>query len=373
MRYVDEFRDGRLIKKVASQIRKAADKNRMYNIMEVCGTHTMSIFRYGLRDILPSNINLISGPGCPVCVTPNEYLDKAIAIANMKNTVIATFGDMLKVPGSYSSLEKERARGSDIRIVYSSLDALELARKNIGKNIIFLGIGFETTAPTVAQSLVIAKKEGLKNYYVFCGHKTMPKVLEALVADNLIKVDGFLLPGHVSAIIGSMPYQFLSKVYKKRCVISGFEPLDILQSILMLLEQKTPKIEIQYNRIIEKNGNVLARKAIEKVFERSSSIWRGIGLVPSSGLKIKKEYKDFDARLKFRPSITAPRDNVKCFCGDVLKGIKTPYNCPSFAKICTPENPVGACMVSSEGTCAAYYRYGEAVERVKGHGSRVKN
>ncbi|MDP3790985.1 MAG: hydrogenase formation protein HypD [Candidatus Omnitrophota bacterium] len=359
MKYIDEFRDRKLIDKVAGQIRRVADPGRAYNIMEVCGTHTMSIFRFGLRDILPYNIRLISGPGCPVCVTPNEFIDKAIAIANMKDVIVATFGDMLKVPGSRSSLEKEKARGPDIRIVYSSLDALEMARKNPRKEVVFLGIGFETTAPTVAQSLIIAKKWKLKNYSVLCGHKTMPEVMEALVRDKLTKVGAFLLPGHVSAITGISPYQFLSKKYNKNCVVSGFEPLDILQSILMVIKQAVPKVQIQYNRIIETNGNPLARKAINKVFEKCPSVWRGIGRVKDSGLKIKRSYKKFDAESKFRPKIEAPKDSIRCFCGYILKGLKTPYDCPSFARTCTPENPVGACMVSSEGTCAAYYKYGK--------------
>ena len=358
MKYVDEFRDRRLIERLAQEMRRAVDFERIYNIMEVCGTHTMSIFRFGLRDLLPSNIRLISGPGCPVCVTPNEFLDKAIVIASLKNVIIATFGDMLKVPGSYSSLEKEKAGGSDIRIVYSSLDALDLAKKHSNKEILFLGIGFETTAPTVAQSIRSAKKEGLSNYSVLCGHKTMPEVLEALVSDGTINVDGFLLPGHVSAITGSTPYEFLSVKYKKRCVISGFEPLDIMQSVLMLIRQKSPAVEIQYKRIISEEGNPLARKTTAKVFEKNSSVWRGIGMVEKSGLKIKNSYKEFDADTKFRPKPKMSKENLNCFCGYILKGLKTPYDCRLFAKVCTPERPAGACMVSSEGTCAAYYRFG---------------
>ena len=382
MKYVDEFRDKSLIDAVAHQIRKAVDPAQAYNIMEVCGTHTMSIFRFGLRDILPENIRLISGPGCPVCVTPNEYIDKAIAIGRMKDVIIATFGDMLKIPGSRSSLEKEKANGSDIRMVYSSLDALDIAVKNSKKEIIFLGIGFETTAPTVAQSLIIAKKKDLKNYSVLCGHKTMPEVMEALVKDGpstdsgpilskavygkaaapkdgSIKVDAFLLPGHVSAIIGLKPYEFLSKIYKKRCVISGFEPLDIMQSVLMVIKQDKPKIEVQYKRIIENSGNLLARKSLDEVFEKCRSAWRGIGCIKNSGFKIRKAYKEYDAELKFKPRIEKPKDNSRCFCGYILKGTKTPYDCPSFARTCTPENPAGACMVSSEGACAAYFKYGK--------------
>ncbi len=366
MKYVDEFRDRRLIDKVAGQIRQAVEPDRTYNFMEVCGTHTVSIFRFGLKEILPRNIRLISGPGCPVCVTPNEFLDKAIVIANLKSVIIATFGDMLKVPGSYSSLEKEKANGSDIRIVYSSLDALDLAKKHSDKEIVFLGIGFETTAPTVAQSILIAKKENLSNYSVLCGHKTMPEVLEALVSDGTINVDGFLLPGHVSAIIGTTPYKFLSAKYKKRCVISGFEPLDIMQSVLMLIRQKVPAVEIQYKRIISEKGNPLARRTIARVFEKSSSVWRGIGMIQNSGLKIKNSLKEFNAETKFHPKPEMSKENLSCFCGYILKGLKTPYDCRLFAKACTPEKPAGACMVSSEGTCAAYFKYRRSSFVVRG-------
>lgn len=359
MKYIDEFRDWKLIDAVAKRIRREADPARAYNIMEVCGTHTMSIFRFGLRDLLPQNIRLISGPGCPVCVTPNEYIDKAIAIANMKDVAIATFADMLKVPGTQSSLEKAKASGADVRMVYSSLDALEMAQKEPGKNIVFLGVGFETTAPTVAQSVIMAKKKGLKNYSVLCGHKTMPEVLKALVKDGSANIGAFLLPGHVSAIIGIKPYGFLSRTYKKNCVVSGFEPLDVMQSMLMVIKQKKPKVEVQYKRIIEEGGNPLARKSIDEVFEKCDCAWRGFGVVKNSGYKIKKSYERFDAEFGFKPAIKEPKDNVRCFCAYILKGLRTPYDCPSFARSCTPEKPAGACMVSSEGTCAAYYKYGK--------------
>lgn len=361
MKYVDEFRDRKLIDLVALKIRGASDSGRIYNIMEVCGTHTMSIFRFGLKDLLPDNIKLISGPGCPVCVTPNEFLDKAIAISGIKNVIIATFGDMLKVPGTFSSLEKEKARGAEIKVVYSSLDALDLARKSPGKEVVFLGIGFETTAPTVAQSILIARRENISNYSVLCGHKTMPEVLERLVSDGTIKVDEFLLPGHVSAVIGARAYKFLSARYKKGCVISGFEPLDILQSILMLIKQDVPSVEIQYNRIISEDGNPLAQEAISEVFEKDKSVWRGIGEVPGSGLKIRSPYKKFDAQTRFNPRPENSKENPNCFCGYILKGLKTPYDCRLFGKVCTPEKPAGACMVSSEGTCAAYYKYGKDI------------
>ncbi|MFH0764542.1 MAG: hydrogenase formation protein HypD [Candidatus Omnitrophota bacterium] len=357
MKYVDEFRDGYLIDKLAAEIRKTVESDRAYKFMEVCGTHTMNIFRFGLKDILPENIRLISGPGCPVCVTPNEFIDKAIWLANQDGVIIATFGDMFKVPGSRSSLEKEKARGAQIKMVYSSIDALSLAKNNRDKEVVFLGIGFETTAPTVAQSVLAAKKEKIKNYSVLCGHKTMPEAMKLLAEDKLVNIGGFLLPGHVSAIIGSKPYEFLAKRFGKRCVIAGFEPVDILQALLMLIKQKKPQVDIQYTRVIDRSGNRLARKTIEKVFEKTGSIWRGIGAIEDSGLIFKSEFSEFDAESKFNPRIELPRKDNGCFCGQILKGLKTPLDCRLFGRACKPENPVGACMVSSEGTCAAYYKY----------------
>lgn len=360
MKYVDEFRDKKLIDSLAGRIReRVADSDRTYNFMEVCGTHTMAIFRFALRSLLPKNIRLISGPGCPVCVTPNDYLDRAIAIAKLPNVIIATFGDMLRVPGSRSSLEIEKAVGCDIRIVYSTDDALALARRNPDKEIVFLGIGFETTAPTVASSIITAAKEGIANYSVLSAHKTMPEVLEALVRDREIKVDGFLLPGHVSVITGVHPYDFLAKKYRTGAVITGFEPIDILQAILTLIEQKKPRVEIEYKRIVHAGGNPIARKIMAKVFEQSSAKWRGIGEVKKSGLKIRREYSRFDAAKRFDVKVPVAHENKGCICGQVLKGIKAPTECKLFGKVCTPENPVGSCMVSSEGTCAAYYKYGK--------------
>ncbi len=358
MKYVDEFRSRRLIDRVAGQIRESVTASRAYNFMEVCGTHTMNIFRFGLKAMLPENINLISGPGCPVCVTPNEFLDKAIWLSAMPNVIITTFGDILKVPGSHSSLEKERARGAKIKIVYSTTDALEIAKRNRDKEVVFLGVGFETTAPTVAQSILSAQRLGVKNYSVLCGHKTMPEVLRALVEDRDVGIDGFLLPGHVSAIIGTRQYEFLSKKYNKRCVVAGFEPLDIVQAILMLVKQNTPRVAIQYTRIIERTGNRLAQRAIAKVFRKRPSVWRGLGAIEDSGLAIRAEFSKFDAEAKFAPKAGLSKENRNCLCGEVLKGLKRPPECKLFGKLCSPEHPVGACMVSSEGACAAYYRYG---------------
>lgn len=357
MKYIDEFRDKRLILKAAAKIRRSALSKRVFTIMEVCGTHTMAIMRFGLRDILPVNIKLVSGPGCPVCVTPNSFLDKAIALADMKDVILATFGDMMKVPGSYSSLEKEKAKGADIRVVYSATDALELARRNPSKEVVFLGIGFETTAPTVASSILTAKRERLKNFAVLCGHKTMPQALKALAGDKALSVDGFLLPGHVSVVTGSRPYGFLSRTYKKRCAIAGFEPLDILEAISMLLTEERPGVGVEYTRLITPGGNRIAQKAMRKVFEKASSDWRGIGSIKGSGLKMRRPFRAFDADKKFSVKVRPAKENKACICGDVLKGLKAPPECVLFGKACTPEHPVGACMVSSEGTCAAYFKY----------------
>jgi hydrogenase expression/formation protein HypD len=357
VKYIEEFRDRRIVKKLALALEKAVDPRRTYGIMEVCGTHTMSIFRFGLRDMLPPNIRLISGPGCPVCVTPNSFLDKAMALARLKGLIITTFGDMARVPGSSSSLEKERAAGRDVRIVYSCMDAVRIAVKNPQKEVVFLGVGFETTAPTVAQSIVTAKKDGIRNYSVLCGHKTIPEALKVLAEDKELKIDAFILPGHVSTIIGAKPYEFLSRAYGKRGVVAGFEPVDILEAMLMLVKQRKPAIEIQYSRIAGRAGNVLAKRLLGEVFEKTQAAWRGIGTVRDSGYRIRKNFSSFDAETKFAPKIKPPREEKRCICGDVLKGIKIPPDCPLFAKVCNPSEPVGACMVSSEGTCAAYYKY----------------
>jgi len=357
MKYIDEFRDERLIAKVADEIRRVSARRRCA-FMEVCGTHTMAIFRHGLRGLLPENIRLISGPGCPVCVTPNDYLDKAIALANTDGVIVATFGDMMRVPGSRSSLEGEKAKGAAIRAVYSTDDALEIARRNAGLQVVFLGVGFETTAPTVASSVIAAKREGLRNYSVLCGHKTMPEVLSVLARDRSIDIDGFLLPGHVSAIIGTRPYEFLAKRHGRRCVVAGFEPLDIMQAILMLACQREPKVEVQYKRVIGKRGNVLAQKVMARVFDKCDAVWRGIGKVRQSGFRIRREFSFFDAEERFGPKVRPAKEPRRCLCGAVLKGVKAPPECRLFGKECSPGHPVGACMVSSEGTCAAYYKYG---------------
>ena len=328
--------------------------------MEVCGTHTVTILRNGIKQLLAKETNLISGPGCPVCVTSNQDLDKAIAIARLQGTILATFGDMLKVPGTSSSLEKERAEGRDIRVVYSAMDAVKIAKKNPNKKVVLLAIGFETTAPTIASAILEAYKEGLENFLIFCVHKLIPPAMKALLDMGEINMDGFICPGHVSAIIGSKPYQFIAQDYRLPCVITGFEPLDVLQAIYMLFLQRVEgrcEVEIQYSRAVPEDGNPTALELIEEVFEVCDASWRSLGVIPDSGLRLRERYGVFDALENLEPQVRDSREPPGCMCGEILRGIKEPFECKLFAQGCNPENPVGPCMVSSEGTCAAYYKY----------------
>jgi hydrogenase expression/formation protein HypD len=327
--------------------------------MEVCGGHTHAIHKFGLLSLLPENIKLLSGPGCPVCVTSKKFIDQAIAYCNLKDVILTTFGDLVRVPGSSSTLLKEKAKGADVRIVYSSLDALEIAKQNKNKKIIFLGIGFETTAPTSASVILNANQENVKNFFIYSTHKIMPPAMNAII-DEGITIDGYICPGHVSTITGSIIYESLVESYNIGCVISGFEPTDILQSILMLVNQielDKKKVEIQYKRAVKKEGNLKAKEKMEKVFELRDDWWRGIGIIKKSGYAIKEEYKQFDAEYNFKVRVKEPQEDKGCICGEILKGIKTPADCMLFAKKCNPENPIGACMVSGEGSCNAYYRY----------------
>ncbi len=328
--------------------------------MEVCGTHTMAVFRYGIKALLPKNLHLLSGPGCPVCVTANDYIDKAIAYAHQDKTILVTFGDMMKVPGSRSSLSEEASEGAHIRVVYSSLEALEIARKNPSYRVIFLGIGFETTAPTIAASILMASEEKISNYLILSGHKIMPPAMRALVENHQIRIDGFLCPGHVSAITGSKIYEFLAREYRIPCVVAGFEPLDILESIRLLLGQiksGQARVENEYRRAVTYEGNLKAQQLMEKVFTKQTTSWRGIGKIPQSGLKIRQNYASFDVEAQFPIKIKESEDYPGCICGDILRGLKTPPDCSLFKKVCSPSRPLGACMVSSEGTCAAYFKY----------------
>jgi len=357
MKYIEEFGRKADILKLADKIKKL---NVKASLMEVCGTHTMAIFRFGLKDLLPKGIELISGPGCPVCVTSQEDIDKMIAISRKKSVIITTFGDMMKVPGTSSSLSKEKANGADIRIVYSPLDSLDIAKGNPDMSVVFMGVGFETTAPTIAGTIIKAKRDKIKNFYVLVSHKTIPPAMEALLSLGEIRVDGFICPGHVSAIIGSSAYENVARRFKVPCVVTGFEPVDILEAIYMLLRQKQKKeykVENQYKRAVSKEGNIAAKNVLNEVFEPSDAVWRGIGTIPGSGLKLRGEYSRFDAEKKFALKVRPARSNRNCMCGKILRGVSKPTDCRLFAKVCTPNKPLGPCMVSSEGTCAAYYKY----------------
>lgn len=359
MRHLNEYRNPEITKKILSAIK--AESNKDIRLMEVCGTHTVAIFRSGIKDALPDNISLISGPGCPVCVTPNHDIDIAIEIAKSNDVILATFGDMIRVPGSYSSLEKERAEGADVRVVYSSLDALNIAQQNTGRQVVLLGIGFETTSPTIAGAIISAKKDNISNFYVLSTHKLIPPAMKLLLEAGEVKIDGFICPGHVSTIIGSQAYEFIASDFGVPCVVAGFEPMDILQGVLMLVRQinnRQAKVEIGYRRIVRHEGNITAQGIINEVFEVCDAKWRGLGVVPQSGLAIKEAFRQFDARHIFAVNVESKDDPKGCLCGEVLRGVKTPYNCAFFGKACTPESPIGPCMVSSEGTCSAYFKYG---------------
>ncbi|GFO53635.1 hydrogenase expression/formation protein [Geomonas sp. Red276] len=359
---LSQFRSKEYVKGLSARIKElAAGTGRTMTFMEVCGTHTMSIYQYGIRSLLPENVKLISGPGCPVCVTPVGYVDHAVAYARRPGTVVATFGDMIRVPGSTSSLMQERARGADIRIVYSPLDAVELAAKNPDKQVVFLGVGFETTAPTIAGSIIMAARRGLTNYFVLASHKTMPIPMEVLSADPALGIDGYLCPAHVSAIIGANAYRFLTEKHGIPCVATGFEPADVMHGVEMLVKQIVEgrsEVEIQYSRFVTWEGNVKAQQVLKEVFAPVDAAWRGIGVIPGSGLEISEQYHHFDATRAIPVEVEEPREPKGCQCGEVLKGKLSPFECPLFGKLCTPEAPVGACMVSSEGSCAAAYKYG---------------
>ena len=335
--------------------------DRPVRFMEVCGTHTMAAFQSGLRSLLPPSVSLLSGPGCPVCVTPVRYIDIALALAQLPDITICSFGDMIRVPGSDSSLEKERARGATVRVVYSPMDALQEAAAHPERRVVFLGVGFETTAPATAWVIRRAAQDGIKNLRMLSAHKTMPTALRALVQSGLVDIDGFLLPGHVSAILGLAPYEFLCREFQLSCVIAGFEADDMLKGIEQLLLQRVESravVENAYPRGVPDSGNQEALAAIQEIFEPCVAEWRGLGLIPDSGLKLRKAYAGFDAERDVPESVTAHAlEPAACRCGDVLRGLITPMQCPLFECACTPSTPIGACMVSSEGACAAYYKY----------------
>ena len=361
MKYIDEYRDRSLVQGLIAAIEKRARRiARGITLMEICGTHTHVIGRFGIKKLLPANIRLVSGPGCPVCVTSIHDVDKAIYLAGMKDVVFATFGDMLRVPGSgRSSLQKSRAAGADVRIIASTTDCIEIAGKNPGKEVILMGIGFETTTPMVASVVDIARKKEINNFSVFSVHKVVPPALKAIINDPSLNIDGFICPGHVSTIIGLAPYNVIVEA-GRAAVVTGFEPVDILEGILMILGQIAEgksEVAVQYARGVNRDGNPRARDIMNRVFRMGDAEWRGLGRIPESGLSLRDEYGDFDALRKFVIPPIQSVDVKGCGCGDVLKGAILPDQCSLFRKPCTPTNPIGPCMVSSEGTCAAYYRY----------------
>lgn len=363
MKYIDEFRDGNIAKMLSQKIAQEANSNRHYYFMEFCGGHTHTIHRYGIPSLLPKNVEMIHGPGCPVCVLPMARIDKAIALALMPNVILCSYGDMLRVPGSnQKSLLKAKAQGADVRMIYAVDDALRIATENPQKQVVFFAIGFETTTPPTAFIIQEAKKLGLTNFSVFCNHVLTPVAMEALLATNEVNLDGFVGPAHVSIVIGSQAYAAVSSRYQKPIVISGFEPLDVLHSILMLIRQINEnrcEIEIQYTRAVNPMGNIISQEIMNDVLElRDQFEWRGLGFIPHSALKITEKYANFDAEKKFDLPDTVGEEHKQCICASVLRGVKKPKQCKLFAKACTPENPLGSCMVSSEGACAAVYAYG---------------
>ena len=361
MKYVDEFRNGNLARRMATEITNIS-KGQKFKFMEVCGGHTHTIFKHGIEDILPENIEMIHGPGCPVCVLPMGRIDDAIAIAKTEGTIFTTFGDMMRVPGSQGSLLDAKAAGADVRFIYSPLDALKIARQNPKKEVVFFAIGFETTAPSTAVTLLQAKNEDIQNFSVFCNHVTIIPTIKAILDSPDLRLDGFIGPGHVSMVIGLRTYQFIARDYQKPVVISGFEPLDIIQSILMLLKQyQTGKVvvENQYKRVVRPEGNLKSLEVIAQTMElRPYFEWRGLGFITHSALKIRSDFAQWDAEERFEVPGLQVADPKACQCGEVLKGVIKPWECKVFGTACTPETPIGSCMVSPEGACAAYFNYG---------------
>lgn len=368
MRYVDEFRDSRAARALGERIRKAMPEQPL-KLMEICGGHTLSVLKYGIRSFLPSHLHLVSGPGCPVCVSGQGYIDQALALSRLPQVTIATFGDMIRVPGSSSSLARERARGASIAICLSPLDALALAGERPEREIVFLAIGFETTAPGIAAAVQEAARLKLTNFSVLSALKTMPPAMEALLRDQAVDLQGFICPGHVSAITGTTIYQPVAERYHVPCVVSGFEPTDLLRAILALVQQAAAgeaRVENMYRRSVRADGNPHARALVERVFEPCDAIWRGLGLIPGSGLCLRPDYRCFAAEERFALSVPEPVENPACLCGDIMRGVAQPEECRLFAGACTPEEPVGACMVSREGSCAIHYQYREREEAVRG-------
>ncbi|HEY7347665.1 MAG TPA: hydrogenase formation protein HypD [Ktedonobacterales bacterium] len=361
MKYVDEYRDSALAGQVAAEIARLSG-DRPLKFMEVCGGHTHTIYKYGIEDLLPRTIDMVHGPGCPVCVLPMGRIDDAISMARTDGVIFTTFGDMMRVPGSKGSLLDARADGADVRFVYSPLDALKIASQNPDRQVVFFAIGFETTAPSTAITLLRARAEGVKNFSIFCNHINVIPALQALLVSPDLHLDGFVGPGHVSMVIGIRPYEFIARDHHKPVVISGFEPLDMIQSIQMLVKQISKgraEVENQYVRVVRPEGNVKALAVMaETMMLRPIFEWRGLGTIAESALKLRPEFADWDAELRFAVPGIRVADPKACQCGEVLKGAIKPWECQVFGTACTPETPIGTCMVSSEGACAAYFNYG---------------
>lgn len=359
MKYLDEFRDSTLAKSLVWELQNAVTKP--LRIMEVCGSHTMAIFRNGIRSILPKGLELISGPGCPVCVTSAPHIDAFIAMADKPEVRVTIFGDLFRVPGSNGSLANASSRGAKVDIVYSSMDALEIAKKHPEDLVVFLGVGFETTTPGIAATILAAKNQNIKNFVVFSTQKVMPPPLIALLDDPALNINGLLCPGHVSSIIGAGAYVPLADKYKLACVVAGFETADLLNGLISLARQigkGEAKVENTYERVVSWEGNPRAMKMVEEIFEPTDMEWRGLGVIPGSGLKIREKYAEFDAHVRLEITLPEAKEAKGCICGNILKGINNPRECPLFNSRCTPANPIGPCMVSSEGTCAAFHKYG---------------
>jgi hydrogenase expression/formation protein HypD len=363
MKFVDEFRNPELAQVLSREIAQLCEPNRHYKIMEVCGGHTHTIYRYGVQDHLPENIELVHGPGCPVCVIPMGRVDDGIAIAERDNVILTCFGDMMRVPGGRGSFLEANARGADIRMVYSPLDALRIARDNPDRQVVFYAIGFETTAPSTALTILRAEAEGIDNFSVFCNHVTIIPAIKAILDSPDLRLDAFIGPGHVSTVIGCRPYEWISRDFGLPLVCAGFEPLDLLQSVYMIMKQFTEgraEVENQYSRVVSYDGNPVALKVLANVFAlRPFFEWRGLGSIAHSALQVAPKFAKYDAELRFEIPGVRVADPKACQCGEVLKGVLKPWECKVFGTACTPETPIGTCMVSSEGACAAYYNFGQ--------------
>lgn len=376
MKYVDEFRDGVLAKCLARAIHDAVDPSRRYRLMEFCGGHTHTLSRYGIEDLLPDNIRMVHGPGCPVCVLPIARLESAIRLAGRRGVTLCTYADLLRVPvAKGDSLLKAKARGADIRMVYSVADVLEFARGNPGREVVFLAVGFETTTPPTAVAIIEAKSERIGNFSVLCNHVLTPSAMQAILESSAVGtpetlgIDGFVGPAHVSTIIGTRPYERIAEAYRRPVVVAGFEPLDVMYAVLMLVRQLNDGravVENQFTRAVSREGNLKAQRLVAEVFERRQAFeWRGLGIVPKSALAIKRDYRDQDAEHRFDVEVAPIRDPKACECAAILRGVKQPIDCKVFGTVCTPDTPIGSCMVSSEGACAAHYTYGRHRDRCR--------